>query len=117
MSCRAEVVCYQIVQSHVVFSYVISQSDAEHVDLYCSNIKHHYLYCLCVGSYASSILPHCYVLVNSPTTLGLGHQVHGSHLHWSGKRGACSCFEEFNCLEEAVLSEVSIQIQPIQDSI
>ena len=33
VSCRAEVLCYQIVQSHVVFSYiqyVISQSDVEH---------------------------------------------------------------------------------------
>ena len=41
--------------------YIISQSDVGHDALYCSNIKHHYLYCLCVGSYASSILPHCYV--------------------------------------------------------
>ena len=29
---------------------------------YCSNIKQHYLYCLCVSSYTSPILPHCYVL-------------------------------------------------------
>ena len=29
---------------------------------YCSNIKHHYLCCLCVSSYTSPILPHCYVL-------------------------------------------------------
>ena len=84
MSCRAEFLCYQIVQSHVVFSYVISQSDVEHDDLYCSNIKHHHPYCLCVICYASSILPHCYVLVNSPITLGPGHQVHVSHFHWSG---------------------------------
>ena len=62
MSCRAEVLCYQTVQSHVVFSYVISQSDVEHDDLYCSNIKHHYLFYL----YASSILLHCYALVNFP---------------------------------------------------
>ena len=55
MSCRAEVLCYQIVQSHVVFSYVISQSNVEHDDLYCSNIKHHHLYCLCVICYASFI--------------------------------------------------------------
>ena len=33
MPCKAEVLCYQIVQSHVVFSYVISQSDVEHDDL------------------------------------------------------------------------------------
>ena len=44
MSCRVGVPCYQIVQSHVVFSYVISQSDVEHDDLYFSNIKHHYVY-------------------------------------------------------------------------
>ena len=85
MSCRAEVLCYQIVQSHVVFSYVILQSDVEHADLYCSHIKHHYLYCLCVGSYAICILPHCYILVNSSNTLGHGYQVHGLHLHWSGQ--------------------------------
>ena len=33
------------------------------------------------------------------------------------KHGAWGCFDEFKCLEEAMLSEVSIQIQPIQDSI
>ena len=68
MSCRAEVLYYQIVQAHVVFSYAISQSDVEHDDLYCLNMKHHSLFYLCVSSYASSILPHCYALVNSPTT-------------------------------------------------
>ena len=33
------------------------------------------------------------------------------------KCGAWGCFDEFNCLEEAVLSALSIQIQTIQDSI
>ena len=33
VSCSAEILCYQIVQSQVVFSYVISQSDVEHDDL------------------------------------------------------------------------------------
>ena len=33
------------------------------------------------------------------------------------KCGAWGCFDEFNCLEEAMLSAVSIQIQTIQDSI
>ena len=74
-----------VFSSRVVFSYVISQSDLEHDNLYCSNLKQHYLYCLCVSSYTSSILQHCHVLVSSncPTTLGPGHQAHGSHLHWS----------------------------------
>ena len=34
-----------------------------------------------------------------------------------GTCAAWGCFEEFNCLEEAVLSAVSTQIQTIQDSI
>ena len=34
-----------------------------------------------------------------------------------GTCAAWDCFDEFNCLEEAVLSAVSMQIQPIQDSI
>ena len=34
-----------------------------------------------------------------------------------GTCAAWDCFEEFNCLEEAVLSAVSIQIQTIQGSI
>ena len=33
------------------------------------------------------------------------------------KCSAWSCFDEFSHLEEAMLSMVSIQIQPIQDSI
>ena len=33
------------------------------------------------------------------------------------KCGAWGCFDEFNHLEEAMLSEVSKQIQPIQNSI
>ena len=62
VSCRAEVPCYQIVQSHVVFTYVISQSDVGLDDLYCSNIKHHYLYCLWVLKFHS---PFGYVFVSS----------------------------------------------------
>ena len=33
------------------------------------------------------------------------------------KCGAWGCFDEFNCLEKAMLSAVSIQTQTIQDSI
>ena len=64
-SCRAEVPCYQIIQSHVVFTYVISQSDVGLDDLYCSNIKHHYLYCLWVTCYSSSI-PHLAMFLSLP---------------------------------------------------
>ena len=34
-----------------------------------------------------------------------------------GMCAAWDCFDEFNCLEEAMLSAVSIQIKTIQDSI
>ena len=67
--------------------YIISQSDVGHDALYCSNIKHQYLYCVCVLVPMQVTFSHTakYVLVNSPTTLGPGHQVHGSHLHWPGQ--------------------------------
>ena len=72
-----------------------------------------------MNSYSSTDInsPFTYVSVNVFCQQGIDVKSMGRIFVGLVKCGAWGCFDEFNRLEEAVLSAVSMQIQVIQDTI